>query len=278
MSLSLPALQLALQEFVLRGTGPIGEHVRGTDGVPATTRLAIYANAYRTRLTEALESNFPMLARFMGGDEFQRLAYRYIEQHDSTRHSLRWYGDRLTHFLTTTAPYGEVPVLADLARWEWAMTEAFDAADEPTLSQADLAQRAPGEWADLPLAAHPSVRLVDLAWNAPQIWKALQDGAAVPKPECCSPRQRWLLWRQELQIFFRSLTPQETIALEMLYKGEDFGELCEALAAQVGEEQAPPEAARLLRGWVESGLLVSSSPPGDKIPPIRLDAASRPAV
>lgn len=116
---------------------------------------------------------------------------------------------------------------------------------------------------------HPSVRCVDLTWNAPQIWKAVQDGGAVPKPECCLRQASWLLWRQGLQIFFRSLSPVEAIALQLLREGKSFGELCEGLARHVGEEQAPLEAAGLLRGWVEGGLLAHPSPPCDKAPSIR---------
>ena len=41
------------------------------------------------------------------------------------------------------------------------------------------------------------------------------------------------------------------------------------LRGTLGEEQAPLEAAGLLRGWVEGGLLAHASPPGDKAPSIR---------
>ncbi len=264
MNTALSALQSALQDFVLHGVGSIEEHVRGTERFPAGTRLAIYAKAYRTRLIEALESNFPMLARFVDADEFQVLARRYIEQHEPTRRSVRWYGDQLAQYLAVDARYRTAPVLADLAAWEWAMTEVFDAADAPTLNPGDLVQLAPEEWAALHLVAHPSMRRIDLAWNAPQIWKALQEGVVAPKPEYRSQPECWLLWRQELQIFFRSLSSLEAIALDMLRERKNFGEVCEALSAQLGEEQAPLHAAGLLRGWVGAGLLTPSSPAGDK--------------
>ncbi len=75
------------------------QQVRGTTRVPASTRLAIYANAYRARLSEGLESNFPVLAKLMGVSEFRGLAHRYIEGHESRHRSIRWYGDRLAQFL-----------------------------------------------------------------------------------------------------------------------------------------------------------------------------------
>jgi hypothetical protein len=252
---TLAVLQHALQQFILRGAADLGEYVQGTAQASAGTRLAVYANAYGTRLAEALESNFPMLASFMGADEFRALARRYIEQHDSSHRSVRWYGDRLAQFLAADPRYRDAEQLADLAAWEWAMAEAFDAADAPCLTRVELTSRAPQEWADLKFRVHPSLRRLDLAWNAPQTWKALQDGVAAPAPECVSPPQSWLLWRKDLQLLFRSLDPLEAAVLEGLLAGKPFGELCVGLAQQLGEAEASRRAAQLLHGWVESGLI-----------------------
>ena len=255
MSTTLVALQRALQDFVLHGADGVRQHVHGTTRVPASTRLAIYADAYRARLSEGLESNFPVLAKFMDASEFQRLARRYIDGHESRHRSLRWYGDRLGEFLREDATYREAPVLADLAAFEWAMSEAFDAADATVLTVEELRRRAPEEWADLQLIAHPSLRCVRLSWNAPQIWKAIQEGRPPPRAQCEAAPCCWLLWRQELQIFFRSVDPLEAAAIEALQDGRTFGELCLQLSERLGAAEAPRYAASLIRSWVESGLI-----------------------
>ncbi len=48
---NLRDLQLALREHVLHGMPTIAAQVRQSVGLDATARLAIYANAYASRLT-----------------------------------------------------------------------------------------------------------------------------------------------------------------------------------------------------------------------------------
>jgi hypothetical protein len=256
MSVStLAALQCALQDFVLHGAVEVRQQVHDTARVPAITRLAIYAQAYRAKLSEGLESNFPILAKLMGATEFQRLARHYVEGHQSRHRSIRWYGDRLAQFLREDANYRDVPVLADLATFEWTMTEAFDAAEACVMTYEELERRAPQEWADVQLIAHPSLRQVRLIWNAPQIWKAVQESGSIPQAQCESTPRCWLLWRQQLQIYFRSVDPVEAAAIEALQGGRTFGELCLELSELLGEVEAPRRAASLIRGWVESGMI-----------------------
>jgi len=252
---SLAALQHAFQECVLHGTAEVREQIRDSIRVPAVTRLGIYAKAYRARLSEGLESNFPVLARLLGAGEFERLAHRYIEQHESGHRSIRWYGHQLADFLRMDVNYRAAPLLAELAMFEWAMTEAFDAADADVMTPANLSARPPDEWVDLRLNAHPSLRRVDLLWNAPQIWTAIQEGVDAPTAQCESVPRCWVLWRQGLQIFFRSLDPTEAGAIDTLFDQRTFGELCLELCEQLGEAQTPGRAASLIRGWVEAGMI-----------------------
>ena len=109
----------------------------------------------------------------------------------------------------------------------------------------------------LPVA--PEHARLALEWNAPQIWAALSADGERPAGRIGAPRCAWLLWRQELGSFFRSLTDSEAAALDAAREGWPFGELCGLLCEQVGEERAPPEAATLLRGWVAAGLIAAAS-------------------
>jgi len=134
------------------------------------------------------------------------------------------------------------------------MTEVFDAADIDSLGVAGLASVAPQEWAELRFELHPSARRLTLAWNAPQIWKAVTDGADVPEVAFSPEPLQWLLWRQDLRTYFRSLQPGEAQAFDAAREGQSFGELCALLCTEFGEAQAPATAAGFLRDWVESGL------------------------
>jgi hypothetical protein len=249
----LPDIQEALQRFLLKGDAAIGSQVVGTARVPVETRLGIYGGAYRTRLIEALESTFPVLAQLLGEADFQVLASQYVGTHDSTFFSIRDYGDQMAEFLAADLEYAKAPVLAELARWEWSMAAAFDAADAEPIKVEALAQISPAEWAELRFDWSPSVQVLELEWNVPAIWKAFTAEAPPEEPQLESGQ--WLIWRHELQIFYRPLAPHEALALAGARAGQSFGELCVALCEHLDETEGTRQAAGFLRGWVQSGLI-----------------------
>jgi putative DNA-binding protein len=254
----LARIQEDFQEHLLRCSDAVEAHVFGTRRVPLATRLGIYAGAYRSRLADALVSNYPALAKLLGED-FDALASAYVSAHDSAHFSIRYYGDQLERFLASDADYAGAPVLAELARWEWTMGGVFDAADAAALAPEALSRVAPERWAQLRLRCHPSVRRLALSWNVPQIWQALTDEAERPQASLNEAPLEWLLWRQGLSTYFRSLSATEAAALDAARRGWPFGELCELLCEELGEAQAPAHAATLLRTWLASGLICEAA-------------------
>jgi hypothetical protein len=255
----LGRIQHDFQEYLLRSTAGIVDHVGGTDRVPLATRLRVYSDAYYSRLTEALAANFPALAELLGEKDFGRLAAEYIAMHDSRFASIRYYGDELAQFLATEPRYRPVPLLADLARWEWTMAAVFDAADADAVDATALSGKAPADWSTMRLTFHPSVHVLEFAWNAPQIWKAVIESSARPAAAVSREPVSWLLWRHRLKEYFRPLGAAEEDALATALSGETFGDVCAVMCAHFREDEAPAEAAGFLRSWVESGMVVAVS-------------------
>jgi hypothetical protein len=251
----LSGIQHDLQSYMLEGDAAIEAHVRGSERVPVETRLRIYGDAYRARLIEGLGSNFPMLAKLLGPDDFATVANDYITAHDSQSFSIRWYGHELAQFLATAPDYSDLGLLADLAKWEWAMTETFDAADAEPLSVEALSRVPPDQWAGLRFEWHPSVRLLTLHWNAPQIWSALSKDVDRPAAAVSELPESWLLWRQDLQTFFRSVPEDEAVLIGESRQGRLFHELVARLCDYAPEEEAAARLASYVRGWVEAGLI-----------------------
>ena len=256
---ALLTLQRQFQEHLLRGSPAIERAVCDSARVPVKTRLGIYRGAYPSRLAEALEANYPALAALLCEEDFARLAHRYIASHDSPFFSIRYYGDALAQFLASEADYAAAPLLAELARWEWTMTLVFDAADAAPLTHADLERIAPQDWAQLRFGWHPSVHRLCLEWNAPQTWQALIAGSERPAASLTDPPTEWLLWRQGLTSYYRSLPGHEARVLDAAREGWPFGELCTVLCEAVGDAEAPLAAATFLRTWVAAGLIVRTS-------------------
>jgi hypothetical protein len=187
----------------------------------------------------------------LGEADFAELAQEYIASHDSRSFSIRYYGHALAHFLVTEPGYKPVQFLADVAQWEWMMAEVFDSADADPITVSALAGRQPAEWSLLRFTFHPSVRMMSLAWNAPQMWKALMDDAELPRARVERLPVPWLLWRNELRVLFRPLSEAEQQALS----GASFGDLCVLACDHGREDEASAQAADNVRGWIESGLI-----------------------
>jgi hypothetical protein len=256
----LARIQGEFQEYLLRGTRAIEERVAGSARFALETRLGIYGGGYGSRLIDALKSSYPALAALLGEEDFQALGSRYVRSHDSPYFSIRNYGDGLAEFLGEHADYADAPLLEELARWEWMLCAVFDAADAEPLGAAALARVPPADWPELRFTFHPSVRRLALRWNAPQLWKALTDGAERPELRVVAEPVEWLAWRQDLRTYFRSLEAGEAAALDAARKAQTFGELCELLAAAHGTERAAAKAAAFLAGWLGAGLVVAAAP------------------
>ena len=256
----LAHVQDQFQEYLLRGTPGIEAHVAGSPRVPVEIRLGIYAGAYGSRLIDALAANYPALAALLGEEDFGTLGAKYVRTHDSPYFSIRHYGEALADFLGSDGDYADVPLLAELARWEWQLSEVFDAADAEPLSAAGLARIAAADWAELRFTWHPSARRLALAWNAPQLWKALTEETERPELSVLATPVEWLAWRSALKTYFRSLEPLEAKVIDAARSGQSFGELCELLATARGADTAPLAAAELLRGWLADGLIVAAAP------------------
>lgn len=229
----------------------VAQVLRPLAGAPP--RVSIYRTAFRARLVAALRTNLPVLHRVLGDDAFEALALGYLHAHPSRDPSIRWFGHALADWLDDREGAGEPavphPSLVDLARMEWALGLAFDAADAVPLAVADLAAVPPAEWPALRFAPHPSLRLVALRWAVEPLWKALteDEDATTSPPE---PLAHVLaVWRRGLDTRWRSLPQDEHEALAACLGGERF----EALCARVGDAA---RVAGWLRGWVAQGLLL----------------------
>ena len=256
---NLARIQSDFQEFLLHESGAVHTHIAAVGGAPVTARLGIYARAYATRMRAALASNYPAVAKVLGETDFAELAEEYLASHESQFSSLRYYGHALAQFVATEPSYRFAPFLSDLAQWEWAMAEVFDAADADPVEASELAERSPAEWAALHATFHPSVRVLSLSWNAPQMWKALMDDAERPRARQERQPVTWLLWRRELCELFRPLSEAEQHALNAARAGESFEGLCMLAGDHFREDEAAARVAAWFRDWAESGLITALS-------------------
>ncbi len=253
--MDLRRLQREMQSRLLGGESVIEVHIADTPPLTTDARLGIYRHAYVTRLIEALREYYPVLRQILGDEDFEALGTAFVRARPSVHRSIRWYGREVAAFLREEPPFAEQPILAEIATFEWQLAESFDSADAGVLSRAALAGVEPAEWADLTFRFHPSVRRLTLEWNTVAVWKASSAEQAPPAPERSADTVQWLIWRRNLENYYRSLDSVEVTALDAALEGGNFAQVCAALAQQLPDEEVPLRAASLIAIWLDGGLL-----------------------
>jgi len=213
--------------------------------------LRIYQNAYRARLIAALRDNHGVLPRAMGDEAFDALAEAYLQAHPSRHPSIRWFGHRLAEFMAAHPALVPHAAFIDLARMEWALPEAFDAADAVPMTPQELAALPADGWPQRVLRFHPSVQVLTLDWQVEPAWRALQgdDEPELDEPE--AGEHLLIVWRPALETRWRSVADAvEAQLLAAAMQGEDFSALCEIADDAVA-------VVRVVQQWTAEGLLIA---------------------
>lgn len=250
MSAALLGMQALFQSHML-GTADASRLVEA--GTPCREMgLAIYAHAYRRRLVDALADAYAKTRALMGDPVFELAAAGYIAANPPTLRNLRWFGGGLAQYLAQAWP--ERAQFAEMAGLDWSLRCAFDGPDSAVLHAGDLADLPPEAWASLRLLLVPTAQLLGLRHNTVAVWQALDDGLPAPPTETGTTAVHWLVWRQDLQPHFRSLSATEALLLRALQAGATFAQACEG-ASGAGETEVEARIGRCLRQWLEEGVL-----------------------
>lgn len=241
--------------------------VTGSETLSPADRLNIYANMYFFRILDCLKDDFPSLVRILGDDGFHNLITDYLQAHPPTHYSLRYAGEHMAAFLGCH-PEGEARrisneirsaarndnawahnhVLADLARLEWALITAFDAADATSLSAADLHAIPPEQWGELKLALHPSCQLLTFEWDALSAYEKILEGSREVVGAQTPTHVR--IWRQDLQVMHVSMTATEMQFLEMIAGGKTL-----SVILSEAKDLNSAEFTHFLQTWIAQDLL-----------------------
>lgn len=260
----LSKLQNTFQENVLNpDTQATIDWVSAEGRAEPKVQLSIYSYAYKARLKEVLENDYPATLMAIGDEYFEQLSEQYIETHPSQYFSLRDFGSHLPDFLLsltqqkkqTSIPWQDMPWLYELATFEWDLGQTFDAADAILFTEQEMSTIAADAWPELTFNFHPSVQVLNFDWNTVEMWQALTKDEPTEITAINTNKNSWLIWREELTTRFRSIQDDEKIALEMLIKGGDFTDICEELSNLMDENEVATHIASLLKGWIVQGLI-----------------------
>src|SRR5262249_29512934 len=196
-TIGLAALQDRFQKALLSGDDRILSIIPDSQRERRDVLFRVYRHAYTQRLVEFVENDHELLHKYLGDETFREMAQAYAAAHPSHDRNARYFCVHLPQFLQTAEPYKSQPQLSELAAFEKALNDTFDAADAPVLTLADLAGLCPEHWSRLTFRPHPSVLRFDCHTNAPDIWLSLKKGREPPKVQHLEEPAHVLVWRQD---------------------------------------------------------------------------------
>lgn len=215
-------------------------------------RIGIYHEMYRLRMSDALETDYPALAHFLGPRRFAALVRDYTGAHPSSSYTLNALGRALPEWLAAKGGARLSGFCGDLARLEWAMAEAFDAPQSERLAATALEALPSAAWSEARLVPQAALRLVALRWNANAWLDSTRDDRHLhPKPR---RGDSWVaVFRSGYAVDRRELARPAFRLLRDLAAGRSVGQ---ALAAALARRGAPgPEPlTRWFREWAADGL------------------------
>ena len=150
-------------------------------GHGAGRRFDVYRNNVAVALTEALEAGFPAVRSLVGPENFRKAASVFARQSPPDTPVLMVYGAGFPRFLEGFTPLAHLGYLADVARLDQAMREAYHAADATPMPSSALEAQDPACLARACVELSPALRLVRSAWPVHAIWRFATEDSA-PKP------------------------------------------------------------------------------------------------
>jgi hypothetical protein len=134
--------------------------------------FAVYRNTVLKGCIDALQANYPAVARLVGDEFFRAAAAVYARANLPSQPMLMLYGEGFADFLAAFEPARELSYLPDVARLDRFWTEAHVAPDAPALEPGALAKLDAQALQRQVLRPHPSARWAYFA-SAPAhaIWE-----------------------------------------------------------------------------------------------------------
>ncbi len=176
MGTTLARFQDAFSRALLDGREPAEGAVAALVAQPA---FAVYRNTVMKGCVDALQANFPAVARLVGDEWFRAAAAEFAAGELPGNPSLLAYGESFPAFLEGFPPAAGLPYLAGVARLDRHWTESHTAADAPVIGREAFSVADAGEIGAAVLLPHPAARWSWFA-SAPvfSIWRRNREEGA----------------------------------------------------------------------------------------------------
>ncbi len=255
--MKLAELQAKFQDAIIGDDRAILEAVNSSRRLDRAARFAVYSEAYRLRLAGFLAEDYRVLRNAIGDEAFGALVEAYIEATLSHHPNARWYARQLPEFMRRAEFLRDRGEWIDLAAFERALADAFDARDAKAREIGALASVPSDAWPRLRFGFQKSLALLTLSRGTIAAYEAAAADDPLPRTGAGAGEETVLVWRDRgQQVLHRILDEAETLALTEASAGKTFGEICSLLAFLDESDAVAERAAGFLTRWFADGLII----------------------
>lgn len=247
--------QRDFQQFLTHSQMMIEQSVTNCHPMSAKRRLKVYGDAYKLRLFEVLQIDYPKIEVLIGCDAFYNLCMNFIDQYPSKHFSVRYFGALFEAFLKQDDTTKEFGFLAEMANFEWSLMASLDAPDQTTFTLNELAQVVPTDWPELTFTFHPSVHHRLYYWDTPALWKDIENQQPPRTPIKLDSPQAWIFWRFDLTSRYESMSEFQVKLYTLMQEKLNFGDLAEAMAEFYPANEVPILLVQHLQYWIEQKII-----------------------
>ena len=256
-TVDLDGEQRRMQGTILKGAADAeavaSTWIRPKDEFAAAEQIAVYINAYRSRLYEVTAEDFPVLQHHLGDDRFAALLTDFVNQTPSLHFNIARYSSGLPTYLARVMPHDALA--QELARLEDAICQLQDAPETTALTQEHLAGLTADDVQRAVLELRSASRLFAFDYPLDAYYTAVREGLMPGTPE---PEPSFLLvYRHDDVVWRMALDEAEYHLLQALSAGVAVGEACAGVQEQRLPEGETVEAAisRWFSRWIRNGVI-----------------------
>ena len=235
----------------------VGDVILPSKTLSPPERVAIYHDMYPLRMAEALQSDYPALAHYLGEQGFRDLVRGYLQSFPSRSYTLNRLGDHLPGHVKTAPGVRRPGFCHDLARLELAVSEVFDAPETPPLSEQAIAGVSLEAWERAVLEPVRAFRLLAFRYPVNAYLQSVKDDDHDhPKARL---KDTWVaVYRRDYAVYRLELTRPAHDLLADLVAGRPLGAaLTRAVAGSGRRAPSEHQLFRWFREWVSGGVFRS---------------------
>lgn len=252
MAAPVPGTLARFQDAFARALiSPDGAPAPEVAALAAQPAFSVYRNTVMKGCIDALQANYPTVARLVGEEWFRAAAAIYVRQNLPADPTLLRYGASFADFLARFEPAAELPYLPGVARLDRMWTEAHVAPDEAALDPAAIAAFGPDALAHVILRPHASARWAAFAEGPVYTIWSRNRSDAVPRGDIDWRPEGALLTRPGDTVESRALDAAGCAFLDACAAGRTLGAAAEAA---LGTQQ-DADLAQLMSTLLASGAI-----------------------